>query len=54
MSEPCWFCGADVDDEAETAALTIEPLESGEAQYGVCHLACAERAKGSLARPDGG
>jgi hypothetical protein len=49
--ETCWFCGEAVDTDdgsATSAALTIEPLGPGEPHRGFCHLACVERAKGSL------
>jgi hypothetical protein len=53
--ETCWFCGeeVEVDDQGgeldDVAALTIEPIGPADSVYGFCHLACAERAKGSLA-----
>jgi len=58
IQETCWFCGgrfsADLRDPASgVAMLMIEGLGGGgEAIQGVCHSACAERAKGSLS-PDG-
>jgi hypothetical protein len=52
--EQCWFCGLAVDADAqlasdEGAVLTIEPFGAGEAVRGVCHVECAERARGSVA-----
>ena len=52
--DPCWFCGGAVivpkDGHASDAAIImIEPLDGeGEHTHGVCHKACAERARASL------
>jgi hypothetical protein len=45
--DPCWFCGGDV-APGEGASLLVEPFGAGEPLRGVCHLACAGRARGSL------
>ena len=56
VHEECWFCGSDVafrpDERAgsNAAVVFIEPFGAGEPTHGVCHVSCAERAKGSLAR----
>jgi hypothetical protein len=51
--ELCWFCGRPVETSGESptggAALAIEPFGAGEPYHAVCHVACAERARGSLA-----
>jgi hypothetical protein len=50
--EPCWFCGGTVvfstaGSGDDGALLSIERL--GEKPiHGVCHMTCAQRAKGSL------
>jgi hypothetical protein len=54
VHEECWFCGNDVqfrpDERAgsDAAVVIVEPLGSGEATHGVCHMGCAERAHKSL------
>jgi hypothetical protein len=47
QQEPCWFCGADV-APGEGATLVVEPFGAGDPMRGVCHVACAERARGAL------
>ena len=54
VRRPCWFCDRPVEfdpSQATTGAamLMIGAIGSESHQYGLCHLACAERAKGSLA-----
>jgi hypothetical protein len=46
--DPCWFCGDDV-APGDGATLVVEPFGAGDPLRGVCHLACAERARDSLA-----
>jgi hypothetical protein len=54
VHEECWFCGAEVvfrpDEPAgsDAALVIVEPFGAGEVTNGVCHLACAEQAQGSL------
>ena len=53
VHEPCWFCGVELefdarDPKGDAAAVMIEPFGPGEPLHGVCHRACAERAKHSL------
>ena len=55
VREPCWFCGGEVEVDArspsaQVAEMTIEPFGPGEAYHSMCHVECAERAKGSLER----
>ena len=52
--EPCWFCDKNVeprsgDTSGDAAALLVHPLGGGESIKALCHRACVERAKGSLA-----
>jgi hypothetical protein len=54
IHEACWFCGETVEFDArhptpDAAIVMVQPFGGGEAEHGVCHSACAERAKGSLA-----
>lgn len=54
VHDECWFCGAALEFDARSASadaafLMIEPVGDGEPRHGVCHRACADRAKGSLA-----
>ncbi len=55
IHEDCWFCREDIAWEKgkgdPACALIIAPLEpGGEPTEAVCHAACADRAKGSLAK----
>jgi hypothetical protein len=55
VHDHCWFCGGDVEfafqseQPSEAAILAIEPIGGGEPEHGVCHRACVERARGSIA-----
>jgi hypothetical protein len=54
VRETCWFCGGELEFDprnptSEAATVMIEPMGEGEPIHGVCHRACADRAKGSLA-----
>jgi hypothetical protein len=53
VREPCWFCGDEVEYDANNptgaaAEVLIQPIGPGEPLRGVCHRACADRGKGSL------
>ncbi|HEX4518824.1 MAG TPA: hypothetical protein VH063_04495 [Gaiellaceae bacterium] len=55
IHENCWFCGEDIawerGKEPGASGLIMFPLGmSGTPIETVCHSACAERAKGSLAK----
>jgi hypothetical protein len=51
----CWFCGGELEYDladraaADVAFVMIEPVGEGDRIHGICHNACAARAKGSLA-----
>jgi hypothetical protein len=54
LKESCWFCGRQIETPianpaTDAASFTIMRMAGGDPIRGVCHVACAERAKASLA-----